>query len=162
DAGWVGARLTARYVLQLPGRQSRRLTAPDQPIAAAATLAGVERDPGEIAEGAVEPYLRLAPHFALVAGIRHWEKGLDKYRYVPNQDPIPGTTPDVLAIDSKENGTALTAAFSFAHDGVRADGRIGMPIDAVLRGELVVGSSRGRVPVRQTISLMLRLYKKLF
>ena len=161
-AGKLGARITARYVLQLPGRQERRLTPPDQPIAAANTLAAVERDPGEILEGSVEPYLRIAPHFALVAGVRHWQKGSDKYTYVPNQDSIPGTTPDVLALGSKENGTVLTAALSFAHDGVRRDGRRGMPIDAVLRGELVVGSSQGRVPVRQSISLMLRLYRKMF
>lgn len=161
-AGRLGARITARYVLQLPGRQERRLTAPDQPIAPASTLAAVQRDPGEIIEGALEPYLRIANHFALVGGVRHWEKGSDKYSYVPNQDAIPGTTPDVLALGSKENGTALSAAVSFVHDGARLDGRKGMPIDAVLRGELVVGSSRGRVPVRQTISVMLRLYRKMF
>ncbi len=160
--GKLGARITARYVLQLPGRQEHRLTPPDQPIAPASTLAAVERDPGEIIEGSLEPYVRIAPHLALVAGLRHWEKGLDKFKYAPNQDSIPGTTPDVLALGSKENGTVLSAAFSFVHDGARKDGRIGIPIDAVLRGELVVGSSRGRVPVRQSISFMLRLYRKLF
>lgn len=160
--GKFGARVTARYVLQLPGRQSRRLTPPDQPIAAAATLAAVERDPGEIIEGALEPYLRIAPRFALVAGLRHWEKSADKYKYVANQAPISGTTPDVLALGSKEDGTALSAALSFVHDGTRKDGARGIPIDAVLRGELVVGSSLGQVPVRQSISFMLRLYRKMF
>jgi len=161
-AGKLGARITARYVLQLPGRQQRRLTPPDQPIAPANTLAAVQRDPGEIVEGSLEPYARIAPHFALVAGVRHWRKGSDKYSYAPNQDSIPGTTPDVLALGSRENGTVLSAALSFVHDGARLDGRRGMPIDAVLRGELVVGSSQGRVPVRQSISLILRLYRKMF
>jgi hypothetical protein len=160
--GGIGARVTARYVLQLSGRQTRRVTPPDQPIAPAATLAGVERDPGEIVEGALEPYLRLAPHFSIVGGIRHWRKGIDKYKYAPNQEPVAGTTPDVLAIGSKESGTVLSAALSFVHDGVRKDGTAGIPIDAVLRGELVVGSSEGRVPVKQSISLALRLYRKLF
>ena len=160
--GHFGARVTARYVLQLPGRQSRRLTPPDQPIAPASTLADVERDPGEIMEGVLEPYLRIASHFSIVGGIRHWAKGLDKYKYVPNQDSIPGTTPDVLALGSKENGTTLSAALSFVHDGLRKDGTTGAPIDAVLRGELVVGSSQGRVPVRQSLSFMLRIYRKLF
>jgi hypothetical protein len=160
--GGIGARVTARYVLQLPGRQNRRLTPPDQPIAPAATLAAVERNPGEIVEGALEPYLRIASHFSIVGGIRHWSKGADKYRYVPNQEPIPGTTPEVLAIGSKENGTALSATLSFVHDGVRRDGTAGIPIDAVLRGELVVGSSQGRVPAKQSLSFMLRLYRKMF
>jgi hypothetical protein len=161
-AGWIGARVTARYVLQLPGRLERRLTRPDQPIAPATTLATVERDPGEIVEGALEPYLRLAPHLAFVTGVRHWSKGVDRFKYVQSQAPIPGTTPDVLAMGSKENGTVLTAALSFVHDGARSDGRRGVPIDAILRGELVVGSSQGRVPARQSISFMLRLYRKMF
>jgi hypothetical protein len=161
-AGAIGARVTARYVLQLPGRQSRRLTPPDQPFAPATTLALVERDPGEIIEGSLEPYLRIASHFSIVAGIRHWKKAIDKYNYAPNQGPIAGTTPAVLAIGSKTNGTVLSAALSFVHDGLRRDGTAGIPIDAILRGELVVGSSQGRVPVKQSISLVLRLYRKIF
>jgi hypothetical protein len=160
--GRLGARVTARYVLQLPGRQERRLSPPDQPIAPATTLAAVERDPGEIVEGILEPYLRIAPHFAVVGGVRHWRKGIDKYKYVLHQDSIPGTTPDVLALGSKENGTVLSAALSFVHDGSRADGKRRMPLDATLRGELVVGSGEGRVPVRQSLSFMLRLYRKVF
>jgi hypothetical protein len=160
--GRIGARVTARYVLQLPGRQNRRITSPEQPIAPAATLAGVERDPGEIVEGMLEPYVRIAPHFSLVGGIRHWTKGIDRYKYAPNQTPIPGITPDVLAVGSKENGTVLSATLSFVHDGLRQDGTAGIPIDAMLHGELVVGSSQGRVPAKQTISLGLRLYRKIF
>jgi hypothetical protein len=160
--GKLGARITARYVLQLPGRQERRLTPPDQPIAPAVTLAAVERDPGEIVEGMVEPYVRIAPHFALVGGLRHWSKGIDKYKYVPNQDSIPGTTPDVLAQGSKESGTVLSAALSFVHDGARKEGKRGMPLDATLRGELVVGSREGRVPVRQSLSFLIRVYRKMF
>jgi hypothetical protein len=160
--GWAGARITARYVLQLPGREERRLTPPDQPIVPATTLATVERDPGEIMEGALEPYLRLAPHFALVTGVRHWSKGIDRFSYVQSQVPIPGTSPDLLAAGSKQNGTLLTAALSFVHDGIKADGRRGVPIDAILRGELLVSSSQGRVPARQSISFMLRLYRKMF
>lgn len=160
--GRLGARVTARYVLQLPGRQARRVTPPDQPIALAATLAAVERNPGEIVEGALEPYVRIAPYFSVVAGIRHWAKGADRYQYIPNQDPIAGTSIDVLAQGSKENGTALSLALSLAHSGMRSNGRQGMPVDAQLRGEIVVGSSLGRVPVKQSVSLMLRLYRKIF
>lgn len=161
-AGRLGARITARYVVQLPARLTRRVTPPDQPLAPASTLAQLERDPGEILEGALEPYLRIAPHFSIVGGIRHWTKGTDKYSYAPNQQPIPGTTPEVLATGSQQNGTVLSAALSFVHDGLRRDGTAGVPIDAILRGELVVGSSQGRVPVKQSISLSLRLYRRIF
>ncbi|HEV8597906.1 MAG TPA: hypothetical protein VGQ69_00945 [Gemmatimonadales bacterium] len=161
-AGRIGARITARYVLQLPARQERRLTPPDQPLAPATTLAEVERDPGEIVEAALEPYVRIASHFSIVGGIRHWKKGIDKYSYTPNQAPIAGTTPAVLALGSKTDGTVLSAALSFVHDGLRRDGTAGIPIDAILRGELVVGSGQGRVPVKQSISLVLRLYRRIF
>jgi len=68
----------------------------------------------------------------------------------------------VLAIGSKTNGTVVSAALSFVHDGLRRDGTTGIPIDAILRGELVVGSGQGRVPVKQSVSLVLRLYRKIF
>ncbi len=158
----VGARVTARYVLQLPGRQSRRISPPDQPIAPASTLAGVERNPGEIVEGVLEPWVRIASHFSIVGGIRHWMKGADTYKYVIGQDSIPGTTPDVLALGSKENGTVLSAALSLVHDGVRKDGSVGVPLEAVLRGEWVVGSGEGRVPAKQSLSFQLRIFHKLF
>ena len=161
-AGRFGARVTARYVVQLPVTLMRRLAPPDQPFAPASSLASVERDPGEIVEGILEPWFRIARHFAITGGVRHWRKPADRYAYAAGQAPILDTSPDVLAIGSRENGTALSAGLSFVHDGVRADGRRGAPLDATLRGELVVGSTEGRVPVKQSISLTLRLYPKLF
>lgn len=161
--GRIGARFTARYVLQLPGRQQRRLTPPDQAFALANTLAAVERDPGEIVEAAFEPYLRMAPSFALTAGIRHWSKAEDKFKYTADQGPIEGTSPDVLAQGTKENGTVFSAGLSFAQNGVRArDGKAVLPMDASLRFEQVVGSRLGRVPVRQSVSFVLRLYGRVF
>ncbi|HEV8358559.1 MAG TPA: hypothetical protein VGQ17_17530 [Gemmatimonadales bacterium] len=161
-AGRLGARFTARFVLQLPGRQQRRLSPPDQPIADASTLALVERDPGEIVEGAIEPFLRIGPTIALVGGVRHWLKGTDTYRYVPGQPPIEGTDPEVLAIGSKENGTAVSAGLSFVHDGVRRDGTVGLPMDASFRWEMIARSTEGRVPVKQTVWISLRFYKRIF
>jgi len=161
-AGGLGARLTARFVYQLPGRLTRRISPPDQPIAPAASTAALERDPGEILELGIEPYLRLGPTLALMAGLRRWNKGADRYTYVRNQTPIEGLSPDVLAIDSKENGAVLSAALSFAHDGKRKDGSTGFPMDASVRWERVIGSSLGRVPIRHTVAMQLRLYRKLF
>jgi hypothetical protein len=160
--GRIGARLTARYVLQLAARQERRIASPDQLFAPAATLAAVERNPGEIVEGILEPWFRIAPHFSITAGIRHWRKAADRYQYVANQEPVEGLSANLLAQGSKESGTALSAGLSFSHSGVRQNGSMGMPMDAVLRGELVAGSGAGRVPSRQSISAFLRLYTKLW
>jgi hypothetical protein len=157
-----GARLSARYVLQLSGRQSRRLAPPDQPIAPADRLAALSRDPGEIVELGLEPYLRLAPTLALGGGVHHWRKGADTYTYVLNQPPIEGTEPEVLAIGTRENGTRISAFLSFAHDGLRRDGTVGLPMDAQIRWEKVIGSSLGRVPAKNSIVAQLRLYARIF
>ena len=157
-----GARLSARYVLQLAGRVSRRVAPPDQPIAPAATLAVLNRDPGEIMEFGVEPYVRMARTLALGAGVHRWSKAADEYTYVVNQEPIEGTTPEVLAIGSKENGTRINAFLSFAHDGRRKDGSVGLPMDASIRWEKVVGSSLGRVPAKNSVVAQLRLYGRIF
>jgi hypothetical protein len=160
--GGLGARLTARYVLQLSGRQERRLSPPEHPFALASTLAAVEWNPGEIVEGSVEPFLRIAPTLALSAGVRYRSKGADRYSYVRNQTPIEGTSPDVLAIGSKQNLTTLYAGLNFSHDGARRDGTRGLPMEAWLRWETVAASSAGRVPASQTVSLMLRFYRRGF
>jgi len=160
--GRIGARVTARYVLQLPGRQERRLSPPDHPLAPAATLAAVEWDPGEIVEGSFEPFLRIGPTLALTAGVRHRSKRADRYTYVRNQAPIEGTTPDVLASGSEQNATAFSAGLSFTHDGHRRDGTVGMPMEAALRWEKVTRSSLGRVPASESVSMALRFYRKIF
>ena len=161
-SGGFGARITARYVHQLPGRVTSRITPPDQPIAPASTTAELERDPGEIVELGIEPFIRIAPTLALVAGVRRWSKGADSYTYTRSQPPIEGLSPDLLAIGSRENATLLSASLSFAHPGIRKDGTIGLPMDAALRWERVIGSSLGRVPQRHTVAVQLRLDRKLF
>jgi hypothetical protein len=160
--GGLGARITARYVHQLPGRVTSRITSPDQPIAPAGATAELERDPGEIVELGIEPFIRIAPTLALLGGVRRWSKGADSYAYTRSQAPIEGLSPDLLALGSKENATLLSASLSFAHDGIRKDGTTGLPMDAAVRWELVIGSSLGRVPERHTVAVQLRLYRKLF
>ena len=160
--GKVGARVTGRYALQLPVRQSRRVAPLDQPFALASSLADVERDPGEIVEGSLEPFVRIGPTLSLVAGVRYWSKQADKYTYAGNQPPIPGVDISVLAADSRENGTALSAALSFVHTGVRRDGSVGLPMDAALRWEMVARSTQGRVPAKQSVSVALRFFHTLF
>jgi hypothetical protein len=68
----------------------------------------------------------------------------------------------VLAIGSKQNATALYAGLTFSHDGARRDGTRGLPMDAWLRWEMIASSSAGRVPATQSVSLMLRFYRKGF
>jgi hypothetical protein len=159
EAGGFGARLTGRYVYQRPGRIDTRVRAPDQPIAPSGRLTQLVRDPGEIIEGMVEPYVRIAPSLALVGGARLWSKGEDRWTYAPGSAGLPGVDPQLLGRGSRERAVALSAGVSFVHSGVRRDGTRGQPMEAGLRYEWVAASSAGRVAATRGISILLRFYR---
>ena len=157
-----GARFSAAFTVQRPARFERRVTPPDQPFAPATSLALVEREPGSILEGSIQPYVRIARHFSVVAGVSHWRKRSDRFTYAPGQTPLPGVDASVLGQDSRENATVVSAGFSFSHDGLRQDGRVGLPLDATVSGQMVAGSTEGRVPARRGVIFQMRVYGKLF
>ena len=159
EAGGFGARLTGRYVYQRPGRIDRRVRDPDQPIAASRLLTQLVRDPGDIIEGMVEPYMRIAPSLALVGGARLWSKGEDRWSYAPGTAGIPGVDPQLLGRGSRERAVALSAGVSFVHSGLRRDGTQGQPMEAGLRYEWVAASSAGRVAATRAVSILLRFYR---
>ena len=70
--------------------------------------------------------------------------------------------PTVLAQGSKSNATLVSAGFSFTHSGVRRDGRVGLPLDAMIRGQMVIGSNQGRVNADRSVVFGLRVYAKIF
>jgi hypothetical protein len=157
-----GARFQGGLMVQQSAELPRRVTSPEQPLAPASTLAFVERRPGSTLELSFQPYFRIARSFSVVAGIHHWQKQADRYTYAPGQEPIPGVDPGILAQDSKENGTLLSAGFSFSHAGMGQDGEAGLPLDAVVAGQMVVGSSEGRVAAQRSIVFRMRVYGKVF
>ena len=159
DAGRIGARLTGRYVYQRPGRIDRRVRDPEQPIAVVSLLTQLERDPGEIIEGMVEPYVRIAPSLALVGGARLWSKAEDRWTYAAGAPVIPGVEPQLLARGSRERALALSGGVSFVHSGRRRDGTQGQPMEAGLRYEWVAASSVGRVAATRGVSILLRFYR---
>jgi hypothetical protein len=159
EAGRFGARLTGRYVYQRPGRIDRRVRDPDQPIAASGLLTQLVRDPGEIIEGMVEPYVRIAPSLALVGGARLWSKGEDRWSYAAGTAGLPGVDPQLLGRGSQERAVALSAGVSFVHSGLRRDGTRGQPMEAGLRYEWVAASSAGRVAATRGVSILLRFYR---
>lgn len=157
-----GARLSAGLTVQPEADVQRRVTSPETPLAPAATLAYVTRKPGSRIELAFQPYLRMARDFSFVAGIGYWRKPADRYRYAAGQDPVPGVDPGILGQDSRENGTLVSAGFSLASSGLRRDRSAGVPMDATLTGQAVIGSGEGRVAAERSVVFGMRIYAKLF
>ena len=157
-----GARLSAGLTLPQTAALQRRIAAPDQPIAPVSALATIERQPGRIFELSVEPYGRIAQGFSFVGGVTYRTRQADRYGWGAGQPEIAGLDPAVLGLGSKANATLLSAGFSFAHSGVRRDGRVGLPLDAIVRGQMVIGSKEGRVIADRSVVFGLRAYAKIF
>lgn len=158
----IGARLSAGLTLPQTADLQRRITPPEQPIAAQSTLATVARQPGKVFEASLQPYGRIARGFSFVAGVTYWRKQADRYTWAAGQAPNPELDPGVLAQGTKGNAMLLSAGFSLSHSGVRRDGRIGLPLDGFVRGQMVVGSNEGRVPANRSVVFGLRVYAKMF
>ena len=88
--GPLGARLSAGYNRQLAGTLERRISA--APLAYAATLAEVSRDPGDEMTLGFEPFLRLAPGFALTLGVHRWSRGAEEFT-LGGGGSAPGAAP---------------------------------------------------------------------
>ena len=114
-----GARIVAGVTVQQKAQLERRITAPDMPLAPQSSLALVERQGGTILLGSIQPYLRIAPHFSVVAGVTHWRKEADRYTYPPGQDPVAGLDPSVLAQGTRTNATILSGGLSLSNPGIR-------------------------------------------
>lgn len=157
-----GARLSAGLTLPQTTELQRRIAPSDQPIPLVSTLATVERQPGKVFEASFQPYGRIARGFSFVGGITYWSKQADRYTWAAGQPEDPELDPAVLAQGTRSNATVISAGFSFAHSGVRGDGRVGLPLDGFVRAQMVVGSTEGRVPSNRSVVFGLRVYAKIF
>jgi hypothetical protein len=160
--GRFGLRMAGGYNLQLAGTQSRRVSAPDQPIAPAATLAQVRRDPGDVIRFSARPFLRLATYLSLYGAVDYWSRGTDQYGYLAGQTPIEGVDVNVLAAGSKADALLVSGGISYSHSGENKLGILKLPLDASLRYERIVRSGTGIIPDASTVRVDLRLYTRLW
>ena len=156
--GRLGARVTLGYNRQLAATVQRRVAAPGQPLAYQYRVADLRRDPGDELTLGFEPFVRLAPGFALSAGVLHWRHGADQVSYAGT--PVPGVAASDLAIESKRSATSLQGGLTYSSfAGIQ--GR-GTPIEARWLFREVVSASGGRVDKTRTVGFQFRAYYKLW
>lgn len=156
--GRFGARVSAGYNRQLASTLQRRVNAPSQPIAYRARLADVTRDPGDEVTLGLEPFIRMAPGFALAFGAFRWSHAADVVSY--SGTPVAGVAASELAIGSQRSATALQAGMTYSSvAGIRGKGT---PIEARWAYRTIVSASGGRVDKTRTVWFQVRAFYKLW
>jgi hypothetical protein len=156
--GTVGVRLSLGYNRQLASTIERRIHAPSQPLAFASRLAEVTSDPGDELTLGVEPFIQIAPGFALTFGAFRWKHAADEVTY--SGTPLPGSDASDLAIDTERSATALQAGMSYSSFAGVA-GR-GTPIEGRWVYREVVSASGGRVDRTRRLWFQFRVFYKLW
>lgn len=155
-----GIRLAGGYAIQLSGKLQRRIAPPSQPIAYASTLAAITRKPGNVVMLSAQPFYRITPTFALVAGARYASRSVDTYDLFENQDSIPNAPPSLLALESAWTRYELSGGLAYSSPHIPLGDKPKMPMDAGMMFSSVVGASGGRVPAAVTVRAYLKLYAR--
>jgi hypothetical protein len=158
--GRAAVRLAGWYTHQFPGTQERRVGPPEDPYQSPATLAVVEKDPGDVVGIAVLPAYRFTPRFAFLAGVEWWSRGEDRYRWAEGQAPLDGIDPNVLSEGVGARAWSLRLGLTWSHPGGTALRPAGAPLDATVTWERVMGASGGRVPRTESVRAGLRVYAR--
>ncbi len=155
-----GIRMAGGYAIQLSGKLQRRIAPPSQPIAYASTLAAVTRTPGNVVVFSAQPFYRITPTFAFVAGARYASRSMDTYDLFENQDSIPNAPPSLLAEESARKWYEVSGGLAYSSPHIPLGDKPKMPMDAGMMFSSVVGASGGRVPAAVTVRAYLKLYAR--
>ncbi|MFL5496567.1 MAG: hypothetical protein ACJ8DC_19445 [Gemmatimonadales bacterium] len=161
-SGSWGVRLEGGFNRQLAADFLLRVAPPSQPFPSADLLTIVHRDPGDVVDLAVRPFVRLARTFAIQGSVRHWSRGADAVSYATADDSIADVSAAVLEEDTKASATVVGIGLTYSNPGGLRPGGNGLPVDAGWSYERVVKAGGGRVPNRHTMRAMFRVYFRLF
>jgi hypothetical protein len=107
-----------------------------------------------------QPFYRITPTFALVAGARYASRSVDTYDLFENQDSIPNAPPSLLALESAWTRYELSGGLAYSSPHIPLGDKPKMPMDAGMMFSSVVGASGGRVPAAVTVRAYLKLYAR--
>ncbi|HET9066017.1 MAG TPA: hypothetical protein VFN22_09405 [Gemmatimonadales bacterium] len=160
--GPIGVRGTATLSRPFATDREVRLGRRDEVLLPASRTTTLRRIPGQQFSLDVQPYLRVAPSFALYGQLGYLRRGATSWEAAAASTPTSGG-----ALGSMGTGTGATAmtaglGLSYAHSGVNKDGIVKMPVEAGFGVVRVVSSSSGLVADRLTTRVWFRVYKRLF
>ena len=164
DLGYhrIGARLIGNYQRRFSSDRALRVTPPDQPIPFANRSSRVTLDPGDLYSLSAQPFFRLAPQLAIMAGVSYWHEAEGSASYLASSDVISGVSAGLLAQESARSATTFTAGLTYVGRAAHEckNGKCGLPIDATLTYERVLSATGGRVPGAESVRGGIRFYRK--
>lgn len=160
--GSFGIRGTAALSRPFATDREVRVGTRDEFLLPATRTTILRRTPGQQFSLDAQPYLRIAPSFALVGQLGYLRRGATSWELAAASTPTSGG--DIGAMGDGTAASALTAGLglSYAHTGVNKDGLVQMPVEAGFGLMRVVSSTSGLVADRLTTRVWFRVYKRLF
>ncbi len=157
--GRLGLRVEASYQHALIASVVSRLSAPDQLVVSTDNIAAVRSEPGDSLAITLRPFVRFAPHLALVGVAQYWRRSASRTTYLSGQTPIAGIDASMFDAASAANAVIVGFGVSYSHpggDGLRGNG---LPVEAAWSIERTIHTSAGVFPDALTTRVSLRLYR---
>ncbi len=160
--GALGIRGTVALSRPFATDREVRVGARDEFLLPATRTTTLRRTPGQEISLDAQPYVRVAPSFALYGHLGYQRRGATAWEAAATSTPISGG--DISAMGAGSGASAMTAGLglSYAHTGVNKDNVKKMPVEAGFGLFRVVSSSSGLVADRLTTRVWFRVYKRLF
>jgi hypothetical protein len=158
ESGSLGLSAAASYTRQFADQPVLRWTAPDRPLALAASERLVRRDLGDVFQASVYPSLELSDAFRVFLSAYYYRKGRDGY-----SDPTGALDPAVsgLGAETQQRGLFLGAGIHYRAERT-SGGAVRLPVEAGLSYQAAFRGSGGMTPKSTVLNLYLRLSYRVF
>ncbi|MDQ3808661.1 MAG: hypothetical protein M3336_00050, partial [Chloroflexota bacterium] len=158
--------VVGRYAWQLRDHEVRRITAPDQPLAAAYRRQRVERDLGDYFELDVLPRFVLNDYVAVGGEYLYRHKSQDSYSGTFNVTNTLGEPitldASILNAETRQREQRVGGGIAFSTVAAHRRGRASLPLEITYQYVRSVTGSGGRTPKVSQHIIQLRAYLPLF
>jgi hypothetical protein len=154
--------LGGSYGMQFPHRLERRVAPASLFLPPAASLALLERDPGDYVVLNVTPRWRLDDAFSLGIGYNFYRRGTTRHSYVdPSDEARIGLAASVLDEETGVTATRISAGVTFSTLARHAQGHTRVPYTVTASFTRTFHGDGGNVPDLSAFNLSLKAYIRL-